>query len=87
LIKAEAELQPGMMLNMEMKKTVKNQFMQDMSAMGNSMSKQVLDGNKGYVVAQGQKKDMTPEEVKKVQAESSPFPEVNYLTQNVTKCI
>lgn len=84
LIKAEAELQPGMMLNMEMRKTVKNQFMQDLSAMGNSMSKQVLDGNKGYVVAQGQKKDMTLEEVKKVQAESSPFPEVNYLTQNVT---
>ena len=83
LIKAEAEFQPGMMLVMEMKKTVKNQFMQDLSAMGNSMSKQVLDGNKGYVVAQGQKKDMTPEEVKKVQAESSPFPEVYYLNQDV----
>jgi len=80
---AEAELQPGMVLNMEMKKTTKNQFMQDMSAMGNSMSKQVLDGNSGYVVAQGQKKDMTDEEVKKVQVESSPFPEVNYLSQDV----
>ncbi len=84
LMKAEAELQPGMMLNMEMKKTVKNQFMQDLSAMGNSMSKQVLDGNAGYVVAQGQKKDMTADEVKKVQAESSPFPEVNYLSQSAT---
>ncbi len=82
-ITAEAELQPGMMLNMVMKKTANNQFMQDLSAMGNSMSKQVLDGNSGYVVAQGQKKDMTPEEVKKVQAESSPFPEVNYLNQDV----
>ncbi len=83
LIKAEAELQPGMIMNMEMKKTTKNQFMQDISAMGNSMSKQVLDGNSGYVVAQGQKKDMTEDEVKKVQAESSPFPEVNYLSQDV----
>ena len=83
LIKAEAELQPGMMMQMEMKKTVSNQFMQDLSMMGNSVSKQVLDGNAGYVVAQGQKKDMTPEEVKKVQAESSPFPEVNYLNQDV----
>ncbi len=83
LIKAEAELQPGMMMQMEMKKTVSNQFMQDLNMMGNSVSKQVLDGNKGYVVAQGQKKDMTPEEVKKVQAESSPFPEVNYLNQNL----
>lgn len=84
LIKAEAELQPGMMMQMEMKKTTRNQFMQDLSMMGNSVSKQVLDGNAGYVVAQGQKKDMTPEEVKKVQAESSPFPEVNYLNQGVT---
>ncbi len=83
LITAEAELQPGMMMQMEMKKTASNQFMQDLSMMGNSVSKQVLDGNKGYVVAQGQKKDMTPEEVKKVQAESSPFPEVNYLNQEV----
>ncbi|NOQ91531.1 MAG: insulinase family protein [Flavobacteriaceae bacterium] len=83
LLKAEAELQPGMIMNMEMKKTTKNQFMQDLSAMGNSMSKQVLDGNSGYVVAQGQKKDMTEDEVKKVQAESSPFPEVNYLSQDV----
>ena len=83
LIKAEAELQPGMMMQMEMKKTASNQFMQDLSMMGNSVSKQVLDGNAGYVVAQGQKKDMTPEEVKKVQAESSPFPEVNYLNQDV----
>ncbi len=83
LIKAEAELQPGMMIQMEMKKTATNQFMQDLSMMGNSVSKQVLDGNTGYVVAQGQKKDMTPEEVKKVQAESSPFPEVNYLNQDV----
>ncbi len=80
---AEAELQPGMVLNMEMKKTTKNQFMQDLSAMGNSMSKQVLDGKSGYVVAQGQKKDMNEDEIKKVQAESSPFPEVNYLSQNV----
>ncbi len=83
LIKAEAELQPGMMMQMEMKKTASNQFMQDLSMMGNSVSKQVLDGNAGYVVVQGQKKDMTPEEVKKVQAESSPFPEVNYLNQDV----
>jgi hypothetical protein len=81
---AEAELQPGMLLNLEMKKTVKNQFMQEVKAMGNSMSKQVLDGNTGYIVAQGQKKDMSEDEIKKVQAESSPFPEVNYLNQEVT---
>lgn len=83
LMKAEAELQPGMMLNMEMKKTANNQFMQELTAMGNSMSKQVLDGKSGYIVAQGQKKDMTEDQIKKVQEESSPFPEVNYLNQNL----
>lgn len=84
LMKAEAEFQPGMMLNMDMKKTNKNQFMQELSAMGNSVSKQVLDGKSGYVIAQGQRKDMTEDEVKKVIAESSPFQEINYLNQNVT---
>ena len=84
LMLAEAELQPGMVLNLEMKKTVKNQFMQEMKAMGNSMSKQVLDGDAGYSVVQGQKKDMNEDQIKKVKAESSPFPEVNYLSQNVT---
>jgi len=81
---AEAELQPGMVLNLEMKKTVNNQFMQEVKAMGNSMSKQVLDGKNGYMIQQGQKKDMSEDEIKQVQAESSPFPEVNYLNQEVT---
>lgn len=84
LIKAEAELQPGMMLNLEMKKTSKNQLMQEVSAMGNSMSKQVLDGNAGYTVVQGNRTDMNEKEVKKAQIESSPFPEINYLSQDIT---
>ncbi|SDR71384.1 Predicted Zn-dependent peptidase [Formosa sp. Hel1_31_208] len=80
---AEAELQPGMMMNLEMKKTVKNQMLQEINVMGQSQ-KQVLDGNTGYSFAQGQKKDMTDEEVKVAQIESSPFPEVNYLSGGVT---
>ncbi|MEH6536697.1 MAG: pitrilysin family protein [Psychroserpens sp.] len=80
---AEAELQPGMMMNLEMKKTVKNQMLQEINVMGQSQ-KQVLDGNTGYSFSQGQKKDMTEEEVKEAQVESSPFPEVNYLNGGVT---
>ena len=80
---AEAELQPGMMMELEMKKTVKNQFLQEINVMGQSQ-KQVLDGNAGYSFAQGQKKDMTEDEVKAAQIESSPFPEVNYLNGGVT---
>ncbi|MEO2050216.1 MAG: pitrilysin family protein [Allomuricauda sp.] len=81
---AEAEMQ-GMKLELEMKKTSKDQFMQDVKVMGNSMSKQVLDGDSGYAVVQGQRKDLTPEEIEKVKEESSAFPELNYLAAgNVT---
>lgn len=82
-ITAEAELQPGVMMNLEMKKTVKNQSFQQITVMGQSQ-KQVLDGNAGYSFAQGQRKDMTEDEIKEAQIESSPFPEVNYLNGGVT---
>ena len=76
---AEAEMQ-GMKLNLEMKKTDKDQFMQDVKMMGNSVSKQVLDGDKGYMVNQGQRKDLSEEEISKIKEESAPFPELNYLS-------
>lgn len=82
-ILAEAEMQ-GMKLNLEMKKTSKNQFMQDVKVMGNSMSKQVINDGAGYMVMQGQRKDMEEEELKKAREESAPFPELNYLSAGVT---
>ncbi len=81
---AEAELQPGVMMNLEMKKTVKNQFTNEIMAMGQSMMKTVIDGEVGYKVQQGQRSEMTPDEIKKVQTERSPFPEVNYLNGGAT---
>ena len=81
---AEAELQPGMMMILELKKTAKKQFASEVSAMGQSMMKTVVDGESGYVVMQGQRKDMTDDEVKKTVLEASPFPEVNYLNGGVT---
>ncbi|CAM3387256.1 M16 family metallopeptidase [Zobellia roscoffensis] len=80
---AEAEMQ-GMKLNLEVKKTNKNQFMQDVTVAGSSMSKQVLNEDKGYMVMQGQRKDMGPDEIAKVKDESAPFPELNYLDANVS---
>lgn len=79
---AEAEMQ-GTKLNLELKKTAKNQFMQDLKVMGNSMSRRVLDGDMGYMVMQGQRKDLGEEELKKAKEESAPFPELNYLNNNV----
>lgn len=83
-ITAEAELQPGMMMNLEMKKTSKDQSAIEVFAMGQSMMKTVVDGEAGYKVQQGQRSEMTPDEVKKTKTESSPFPEVNYLNGGVT---
>ena len=82
-IKAEADMQ-GTKLNLEIMKTSKNQFMQDIKVMGNSMSKQVVDGGKGYMVVQGQRKDLSEEEVKKIKEESVPFPELDLLLMDVT---
>ncbi len=76
---ATAEMQ-GRKLEMEMKKTSQGQFMQDITMEGNSMSKQVLDRDKGYMIAQGQRKDFSAKEISKVKEESTPFPELNYLT-------
>jgi predicted Zn-dependent peptidase len=76
---AAAEMQ-GTILDLEIKKTTSDQFMQDVKMMGNSVSKQVFDGDKGYVVAQGQRKELSDEEIIKIKEESAPFPELRYLT-------
>lgn len=81
---AEAELQPGVMMNLELKKTVKNQLAQEITAMGQSIMKTVVDGESGYVVMQGQKSDMSNDDLKKSLSETSPFPEINYLNSGVS---
>jgi predicted Zn-dependent peptidase len=75
---AEAEMQ-GMALNLEMKKTADGKFMQGIMVGGSSMSKQVFDGEKGYMTMQGQRKDMGEEEIAMVKKEAAPFPELDYL--------
>lgn len=83
-ITAEAELQPGVMMHLEMKTTAKNQSAVEVSAMGQSFMKSVFDGEIGYIITQGQRKEMDENEIKKTRSESSPFPEVNYLNGGVT---
>lgn len=78
VMKAEAEVQ-GMKLSMEMKKSDKNQFLQVITMMGNVMSKQVFDGETGYVMAQGQKMDLTEEQMTAMKEEAALFPELDYL--------
>lgn len=78
---AAAEMQ-GMQLELQLKKTANNQFMQDIKMMGNSMTKQVLNNDKGYVVMQGQRKDLSEEEIQKIKEEAALFPELNFLSSD-----
>ncbi|MGB5356725.1 MAG: pitrilysin family protein [Eudoraea sp.] len=83
LLIAEAETQ-GMQLELNVKKTSKDQFMQNLKMMGNSMQKQVVNGNTGYMMTQGQRKDLTAEELSKIKEEASPFPELLYNQSSVS---
>ncbi|TDT41894.1 putative Zn-dependent peptidase [Maribacter spongiicola] len=78
---AEAEMQ-GMKLNLNIKKTSSDQLMQDVQMMGNSVSKQVLNGDKGYMVMQGQRKDLEEKELQAIKKESAPFTELQLLSDD-----
>ena len=75
---AAAEMQ-GMKLNLNLKKTSSNQLMQDVQMMGNSVSKQVVNGDKGYMVMQGQRKDLEEKELQAIKKESAPFIELQLI--------
>ena len=63
-------------LDVEMVTTASDQVYFEMGMSGMVMSKMVIDGDKGYNAGQGQKKDMTPEEVEENLKSSSLFPEL-----------
>ncbi|MEM6516853.1 MAG: pitrilysin family protein [Bacteroidota bacterium] len=76
-ITAEAEFQPGMMLNLEMKTTDKIQSTTKLTGMGQTIMKSVVDGDSGYMVMQGQKKELSAEELDETKIEAVPFPELD----------
>ncbi|MDP5060647.1 MAG: insulinase family protein, partial [Maribacter sp.] len=78
---ASAEMQ-GMKLDLNIKKTSSDQLMQDVQMMGNSVSKQVLNGDSGYMVMQGQRKDLEEKEFEAIKKESAPFSELQLLTDD-----
>ncbi len=80
---AEGTVQ-GMTLNLEMKRTKKNQFFQNVLVAGNSVQKQVFNGTSGYAVGQGQRKDFGEMEMEKIKKESAPFAELNWLNSDAT---
>ena len=73
---AQASIQ-GQQLDLEMKMTADGKSSNVVSMMGNVMSKQVFDGEKGFMVANGQKIPFDEAQTQAVKAESDPFPELS----------
>ncbi|WP_081208563.1 M16 family metallopeptidase [Salegentibacter sediminis] len=72
---AEATVQ-GMALNLSMKRTMDGKLNQEVSVGGNVMSKQVFNGETGFVVAQGQKIPYNEDQIKAAKLDANPFPEL-----------
>ncbi|CAI8182215.1 MAG: putative zinc protease [SAR116 cluster bacterium] len=82
-IYAAGEVQ-GMTLNFKIIRTTKDQFMQDVSMMGNSMSKQVFNGESGYMAMQGQKIDFDEKQTAMIKDEAQPFYELGLSADAIT---
>jgi len=72
---ASAEVQ-GMKLEGKIILTSKNQSSTVMTMMGMEVNKQVFDGEKGYVSAQGQRQDFGEDEIEANKLNSYPIPEL-----------
>ena len=83
VVEATGEMQ-GMKFDLKTKTTADNKFTMDLKMAGNSMSKQVFDGEKGYMVMQGQKMDIPATDLKSYKAASYPFPELHYNTDSIS---
>lgn len=75
MITAEAAFN-GAALGLMVKTTTKNQSLVEVSFGGMVAQKMVFDGEKGYMSAQGQKIDYTPEQIKDAKLQSYPFSEL-----------
>jgi predicted Zn-dependent peptidase len=66
----------GQSINVEMVSTQDDEFFMQMSMPGMTIMKTVFDGESGYNEMQGQRKDMSPEEVEETKLTSGTFPEL-----------
>lgn len=67
----------GMSINLDQKMTKDGKQKVVVSMNGNPMSVQVYNGESGYVVQQGQRMDMTEEQIKSMEASGGTIPELN----------
>ncbi len=73
---AQAEMQ-GMQLGLEVKNTTKNQSSLVVSMAGNPLQKVIFNGEKGYMMAQGQRIDYDEKQNAAAKADAVPFPELS----------
>lgn len=71
----------GTALEMTSKVSSSNKMAVEMKAMGMSLMKQVINENGGYMVQQGQRKDLTGEELAEMKSGAVPFEELNLLNK------
>ncbi|MDP2162345.1 MAG: insulinase family protein [Flavobacterium sp.] len=72
----------GTALEMTAKVSSSNKMAVEMKAMGMSLMKQVVNENGGYMVQQGQRKDLTGEELAEMKSSAVPFEELNLLNKS-----
>jgi hypothetical protein len=80
-VQAVAEIQ-GMQLELKLDKAGERQFTQELNMMGSTMQKAVIDGNSGYQLNQGQRKDLSAEEVEEALEESAFVKELLWLNRD-----
>jgi predicted Zn-dependent peptidase len=75
----------GAPVELTSKATSSHKQMREIKVMGMSMMKQVVNDKVGYIVQQGQKKEITGDEFKKMKSSAVPFDELELLNQpNIT---
>ena len=84
LTKGTASMQ-GMELEMISKTMAPNKSFVQMSGMGMILSKQSFNGTTGYFEQQGQRGEMTPEQLEESKNNSVPFSELDYLTNEAVQ--
>lgn len=72
----------GMTINIKTIRKAPNKMMLDVNGMGMSLQKIVFDGTKGYMSAQGQKKDLEGDEIKEYEDEAYMSKDLGYITSN-----
>jgi len=76
VMKGNASFQ-GMSLSLTRKSTTEGKQSEEVAMNGNTLSKQVFNGDSGYLMMRGQKIDLNEQQIKDTKATSGLFPELN----------